>query len=109
YPQGNPIPNVTNNDLIIVPKGTCSTSVLQIGASNHFTVGTTWYQDPARTLAAGTYNATTNTFAASGLTTGTVYSLYFTVTDNSSSNCAQTTSITDTAQVCGPCANATNL
>jgi hypothetical protein len=109
YPKGNPIANVTNNDLILLPKGTCSTSVLQIGGSNHFTVGTTWYKDPALTTAAGTYNGTTNTFTAAGLTTGTVYPLYFSVTDNSNGACAQTASLTDTAQSCGPCANAKNL
>lgn len=93
YPQGNPIPNVTNNDLIVNSFslcGTSSTTALQIGGSNSFSVGTTWYTDAALTTAGGTYNAGTNTFTPTSLSVGT-NTLYFTATDNVN-NCAQTVS-----------------
>ncbi|WP_345244661.1 T9SS type A sorting domain-containing protein [Nibrella saemangeumensis] len=81
YPQGNPIPNVTNNALISLPITTCgptATSALQIGEANSFTVGTTWYKDAALTTVAGTYSP--NTFTASNSATGT-YPVYFSVTN----------------------------
>ncbi len=93
YPQGNPIPNVTNNDLIVSSFslcGTSSTTALQIGGSNSFSVGTTWYTDAALTTAGGTYNAGTNTFTPTSLSVGT-HTLYFTATDNVN-NCVQTVS-----------------
>ncbi len=94
YPQGNPIPNVTNNDLIIAPITTCATvtPALQIGGGNSFTVGTTWYTDSTLTVIAGNY--TPNTFTVSNLATGT-YPLYFSITDPVN-NCARTVSITAT-------------
>jgi hypothetical protein len=93
YPQGNPIPAVTNNDVIIVPTSTCSTPALQIGGSSQFTVGTTWYKEAALTTAAGTYNATTNTFQATALAAGSTYTLYFSIADPSNGGCTQTVSI----------------
>ncbi len=83
YPQGNPIPNVTNNDVIVAPITVCSTTTfspaLQIGGANSFTVGTTWYKEPALTNAAGTYSP--NTFTVTNLTAGSTYPLYFEITD----------------------------
>jgi Secretion system C-terminal sorting domain len=83
YPQGNPIPNVTNNDVILAPITVCSTTsfspALQIGGANSFTVGTTWYKEPALTNAAGTYSP--NTFTVTNLTAGSTYPLYFEITD----------------------------
>lgn len=84
YPQGNPIANVDNNDLIIPQVTSCSAvyaNALQIGGSNSFSVGTTWYRDAALTQPAGTYNSATNTFTANNLPAG-VTILYASVTDN---------------------------
>ncbi|MEZ4903402.1 MAG: hypothetical protein R2822_17380 [Spirosomataceae bacterium] len=77
YPQGNPIPNVTNNDVIVTPIticGTSSTPALQIGGMNDFTVSTTWYKELALTNIAGTYSP--NTFTVTNLTAGSTYPLY---------------------------------
>ncbi|OIN56993.1 hypothetical protein [Arsenicibacter rosenii] len=84
YPQGNPIANVENNDLIIPQVTSCSAvyaNALQIGGSNSFSIGTTWYRDAALTQPAGTYNPATNTFTANSLPAG-VTILYASVTDN---------------------------
>ena len=94
YPQGNPIPNVTNNDLIVAPVSGCEPTVLpalQIGGSNSFTAGGTWYQDEALTQVAGTYNPGTNAFTATNLAAGT-HTLYFAATDNAN-GCTRTVSI----------------
>lgn len=94
YLQENYIPNVTNNDLIIVPSssncGQSSTTAVQVGGSNSFSVATTWYKDAGLTQPAGTYNAGTNTFTPSGLSSG-LNQLYFLVTDNET-NCSRTAS-----------------
>jgi len=73
YPQGNPIPNVTNNDLMILPiAGECSiANALQIGAQNDFLPSATWYKDINFTQSAGSYHVATNTFQADGLAEGT--------------------------------------
>ena len=98
YPQGNPIPNVTNNALVVAPFslcGTASTTALQIGGSNSFLAGTTWYTDAALTTAGGTYNAGTNIFTPSSLSLG-AHTLYFTTTDNANA-CTNTVSASVTA------------
>ncbi|MBK7872228.1 MAG: hypothetical protein IPJ74_16915 [Saprospiraceae bacterium] len=82
YAQVNPIPNVTNNDVIIEPvDALCPTDVIQIGGMNSFTIATTWYQDEALTMPAGTYDAMANTFTPAGLSAGT-HTLYFEITDD---------------------------
>jgi hypothetical protein len=94
YPQGNPIPNVTNNDLIVAPISGCEPTVLpalQLGGSNSFTAGGTWYQDEALTQVAGTYNPGTNAFTGTNLAAGT-HTLYFAATDNAN-GCTRTVSI----------------
>lgn len=94
YPQGNPIPNVTNNDLIAAPVtvcGTASSTALQIGGSNSFSAGSTWYTDAALTTVGGTYDGNTNTFTPGSLSVG-VHTLYFTATDNTNS-CSQTVGV----------------
>jgi hypothetical protein len=82
YPQGNPIPNVTNNKLIASPLSTTcgptASPALEIGGSNDLVVGTTWYQNEALTTEAGTYSP--NTFTATNLSAGTA-PVYFTVTN----------------------------
>jgi hypothetical protein len=79
YPQGNPIPNVTNNALIASPIAGCDaiSPALSQGGSSPFIVGTTWYTDADLNNEAGTYDATTNTFTPIGLAGGQTYTLYF--------------------------------
>ncbi|OIN61041.1 beta strand repeat-containing protein [Arsenicibacter rosenii] len=107
YLQANAIPNITNNDLIIAPIssncGNASSTVLQVGGSNSFSVATTWYKDAALTQPAGTYDAGSNTFTASGLNSG-LNLLYFAVTDNVT-NCVKTASVA--LQVAGSATSAT--
>jgi hypothetical protein len=82
YPQGNAIPNVTNNTLIVAPISVCGydiSSALQIGTNNTFTIDGTWYQDAALTNGAATYS--NNTFWSVTLDVGSTYPLYFKVTD----------------------------
>jgi len=80
YPNGNPIPNVTNNDFIMVPISGAGAipNALQKGTAPSFTVGNTWYLDPQLTQPGGTYNPAANTFTPVG---GTGIR-YFSITDN---------------------------
>ncbi|GAB3690240.1 hypothetical protein GCM10027592_07370 [Spirosoma flavus] len=100
YPQGNPIPNVVNNDVIAAPISSCGsptiTPALQLGSNNNqFTVGTTWYSDQALTQPAGSYDQGSNTFTATALSIGSSATLYFAATDNANS-CTKTVSISVT-------------
>ncbi len=95
YPQGSPIPNVTNNDLIVAPNSICVSTIppaLQIGGMNNFTVGTTWYSDKNLTVQAGTYNQATNTFTATNLPSSGTHTVYFSVSD-ASNPCPRTVSL----------------
>ncbi len=81
YPQGNPIPDVTNNELIVLPlTATVLTAApaLQTGTNPSFTVAPTWYQDPQLTTVAGSYASATNAFTAGSPGS---YPVYFLVTD----------------------------
>ena len=81
YPQGNPIPNFGNTDLIAVPvSANCNsiTPALDLGNQLGFTVATTWYTSPALNIPAGTYNQASNTFIASTQAS----TLYFMVHDD---------------------------
>ena len=96
YPQGNPIPLVTNNDFIVVPisGGAVIPNALQKGAVLSFTIGATWYLDPALTLPAGAYNQAANTFTpAASLPQCAANTVYFSATDNANGNCTLVTSI----------------
>ncbi|GAB3946483.1 hypothetical protein GCM10028805_17080 [Spirosoma harenae] len=99
YPQGNPILNVVNNDVIAAPIVSCNStfnSALQLGGnSSQFTVGTTWYKDQSLTESAGTYNQGSNTLTATNLTPGSSTILYFAATDVANS-CTKTVSISVT-------------
>ncbi len=109
YPQGNPIPNVTNNDLVVAPITLCGTvfaPALQIGGINSFTAGSTWYKDPTLTQPGGTYNQASNTFTATNLTPGTTTTLYFTVTDNVN-GCPRTGSVAVTLNAASNSFNST--
>jgi HYR domain len=94
YPQGSLIPNVTNNDVIVQPvNGECPVAnALQVGSSNNFNIGTTWYKNSNLTMSAGTYDAGTNTFTTNGLADGSTATLYFTVSDGAN-GCTRTVSI----------------
>jgi hypothetical protein len=95
YPQGNPIPNVTNNDVSVVPITICGTTVtpaLQIGGANSFTVGATWYTNASLSTQAGTYNQATNTFTLTNLTLSGSQTLYFSINDDVN-NCSRVASI----------------
>jgi hypothetical protein len=81
YSQGNPIPNVTNNELIVLPitgTGLTAAPALQIGSNSNFTVAATWYQNPQLTTVAGSYSPGTNAFTAGSPGS---YPVYFLVTD----------------------------
>jgi hypothetical protein len=80
YPQGNPIPNVTNNQIIVAPiSGGCTIAdALQVGGLNNFFPAADWYADEALSVPAGNYDYTDNTFTATDLTAGT-HTLYFEV------------------------------
>jgi hypothetical protein len=71
YPYGNPIPNVTNYDIIVLPiSSNCGGTIanaLQLGVDNDYVVNTTWYKDAAMTLPGGTYNQATNIFNLTSL------------------------------------------
>ena len=93
YPQGNPIPNVTNNDLIVGPVAGCESGLspaLGIGSANSFTAGATWYTDEALSTPAGSYNQSSNTFTSS-IGAGT-HTLYFSV--DGTPGCPRTVPIT---------------
>jgi len=95
YPQGNPIPNVTNNDLIVGPINSCTTVIspaLQIGGMNSFSASTTWYTDASLITPAGTYNQATNTLTLTTPLPGNSAVLYFAATDNVN-GCTRTVSV----------------
>jgi hypothetical protein len=92
YPQGNPIPNVTNQAVVVTPLSTCATVVtpaLEISNNNPFTIGSTWYKEKALTQPAGTFTVGNNTFMATTPITGNT-TVYFTA---SSITCTQTVAI----------------
>ncbi|MFN8346896.1 MAG: CHRD domain-containing protein [Spirosomataceae bacterium] len=101
YPQGNPIPNVTNNDMIIAPLAICGTvfsPALQLGGANNFTAGSTWYSDALLTVPAGTYNQAANTFTLTNLVLSGTQTMYFSVSD-AGNPCPRTVSIQATFNV----------
>ena len=109
YPQGNPIPNATNQAVVVVPLSGCTpiTPALEIAVGNSFTIGSTWYKDQALTQPAGTFTIGDNSFTATGLITGTT-TVYFTVSNGG--GCTQPVSIPVTVNDgCTECPNATSL
>ncbi|MEZ4941053.1 MAG: hypothetical protein R3D58_09300 [Saprospiraceae bacterium] len=93
YPQGNPVPGVVNQDIIVQPaSGGCPVpGVVTIGGDNNFTPAGAWYKDEALTDPAGTYDDGANTFYATDLTNG-VHTLYFSIADDNN-DCPRTVSI----------------
>jgi hypothetical protein len=65
YPLGNPIPNVTNNEIIIAPTASddCQSvsPAFALGSPVDFTI-VGIFTDAAATISAGAYNTATNTF-----------------------------------------------
>ncbi len=99
YPQGNPIPNVTNNDVIALPRASlCATfkPALMLGGANSFTAAAIWYKDEALTMPAGNYNQATNEFTATNLAPGSTTPVYFSVTDDANA-CGRVVSVLLTA------------
>ncbi len=95
YPQGNPIPNVTNNDIIVTQYSGCPSAsispALQLGGAVSFTVSSIWYSNPSLTIPAGHYTQTTNTFTFTPpLGVGT-YTLYMSI--NGTPSCPRTVPI----------------
>ncbi|MEZ4966238.1 MAG: MopE-related protein [Saprospiraceae bacterium] len=75
YPQGNPIPNVTNNEIIIAPTATTDCAsvspAFSLGATVDFNI-LGIFTDADATQSAGTYDVTTNAFTpANALAQGT--------------------------------------
>ncbi|GAB3499048.1 hypothetical protein GCM10027341_21480 [Spirosoma knui] len=99
YPQGNPIPNVTNNNPFDMPVIGCVSGIspaLQLGEnSSQLTIGTTWYKDPALTQPAGSYDQASNAFTPSNLAAGSTTILYFSVNYGANA-CTKTESVTVT-------------
>ncbi|MEO1260025.1 MAG: T9SS type A sorting domain-containing protein [Bacteroidota bacterium] len=80
----NPIPNVSNNGIVIDPYFSCSTvstDVLQLGAGNGYTILGEWFKDPGLNNKAGDYSQANNTFTVTNLPHG-LHTLYFTVSGN---------------------------
>ncbi|MEO0728232.1 MAG: T9SS type A sorting domain-containing protein [Bacteroidota bacterium] len=69
-------------------------SVLEFGASNTFTVATTWYKDQAQTETAGSYDQISNTFSPTDAPTAPS-TLYFTI---SGGGCSHDVAINYSAQ-----------
>jgi regulation of enolase protein 1 (concanavalin A-like superfamily) len=91
YQQDNPVPNLSNNVIIVSPiTGECNIvpDVLQIQDVANFSVAATWYSDEAMSMPAGSYDLLNNTFNASNLPQG-VNTLYFSISDDVNS-CSQT-------------------
>ncbi len=95
YPQGNPIPNVVNNDVVVAPiTGVCSIpNALTLGGSVSFTAASTWYFDAGLTQTAGAYNQATNTFTPiSSFPQGAATTVYLSISDNAN-GCPRTVSL----------------
>jgi len=104
YPQGNLIPNVTNNDVIAAPiSGGCPVpNALTLGGSVSFIADANWYLDAALTQIAGTYNQAANTFTpTNSFPLNVATTVYFNITDNAN-GCPRLVSVlmTVTAACC---------
>ncbi len=86
YPQGNPIPNVTNNEIIIAPTtaNTCDaiSPAFGLGSPVDFTIVGV-FTNTAATLSAGTYVTATNTFTPTTVLPEGVRTYYVKVMDGS--------------------------
>jgi surface protein len=84
YPQGNPIPNVTNNEIIIAPTtaNECDviSPVFSLGSPVDFTIEGI-FTDEAATMSAGTYVTATNTFTPTSILAEDTRTFYVKITD----------------------------
>jgi hypothetical protein len=84
YPQGNPIPNVTNNEIIIEPTtaNECDviSPVFSLGSPVDFTIEGI-FTDEAATMSAGTYVTATNTFTPTSILAEDTRTFYVKITD----------------------------
>ncbi|MBK6948463.1 MAG: hypothetical protein IPH16_10735 [Haliscomenobacter sp.] len=84
YPQGNPIPNVTNNEIIIAPTtaNDCGpvSPAFGLGSPVDFTI-LGIFTDEAATTSAGTYVQATNTFTPVPVLAVGAYTLYVKIED----------------------------
>jgi len=84
YPLGNPIPNVTNNEIIIAPTTAddCESVSMAFGLGNplDFTIAGI-FTDTAGTLPAGAYHAGTNTFTPAPILSEGTRTLFVGITD----------------------------
>ena len=103
YPQGNPIPNVTNNEIVVAPiSGSGQISpALSLGMPVDFTIGSTWYLNPNLPDPAGTFNQATNTFTNIALEDGVPTTVYFLIYD-ATGGCDRMVSIKITWLACVP-------
>ncbi|HRD80486.1 MAG TPA: hypothetical protein PLL53_06990, partial [Saprospiraceae bacterium] len=85
YPQGNPIPNVTNNEIVIAPSTANTCDVISpafgLGSPVDFTIMGI-FTDQAATMSAGTYVTATNTFTPTTILAEGAYTFYVKIADN---------------------------
>jgi hypothetical protein len=84
YLLGNPIPNVTNNEIIIAPTASddCQSvsPAFELGSPLDFTI-VGIFTDADATLSAGTYNVATNTFTPTAELPEETYGYFVKITD----------------------------
>ncbi|MFM9947180.1 MAG: choice-of-anchor Q domain-containing protein [Saprospiraceae bacterium] len=108
YPQGNPIPNVTNNEIIIAPTTANACNVISpafgLGSPVDFTIMGI-FSDEAATMSAGTYVTATNTFTPTATLAEGTYSLFVKIQDGSG-GCTRIVPWTLTTEDCCPATGA---
>jgi len=91
YPLGNPIPNVTNNEIIIVPTIASDCDVINpafgLGSPVDFTILSV-FTDEAAMQSAGTYVTATNTFTPAPALADGVHTFYVRIADGNE-NCTR--------------------
>ncbi|MBK9256192.1 MAG: SBBP repeat-containing protein [Saprospiraceae bacterium] len=104
YPQGNPIPNITNNEIIIAPATTniCHTinPTFDLGSPVDFIIEGI-FTDEAATMSAGTYATATNTFTPTSILTEGTYNFFVKIQDGSG-GCTRIVPWTLTTESCCP-------
>jgi regulation of enolase protein 1 (concanavalin A-like superfamily) len=107
YPQGNPIPNVTNNEIVIAPSTANTCDVISpafgLGSPVDFTIMGI-FTDQAATMSAGTYVTATNTFTPTTILAEGAYTFYVKVLDGSG-GCTRIIPWQLTTQNCCPAGN----
>lgn len=92
YPQGNAIPAVTNNEIVVVPGTVASCETLSptfnFNGSTTFTI-TGVFKDASGSVSAGTYNAGTDTFTPDAALGEGIHGLFVKIEDVANS-CVRT-------------------